>query len=216
MIAQRLAAPATEEQIKEAVHFIQAKNAAKLVTGAQLVRQGWEAFAQELYAKDSVTILTLREIPHFPIIAGLGAEGRLLVGKTESGNGVACLVPGSDCGFLPSEASFLAKVLAGLGVSAFFFTATGAALDSVVGSDAVVVIDDGYDFTTVRGCGVIPAAPGFATELRAFANSNELLVGSSPLKQGSFIQFPGPTFPTPTEQSWARDANADFIGKANL
>ena len=136
----------------------------------------------------------------------------MVVGENCKGNGVVCLIPGAEAGFLPCEAAFLVSLIKSLGVSTLFFGAVGASLKETTYS--VFILNDGVDVTTMRAC-ASDATPTEFLALEAF-NKNNLICNSDSFPTASYFQFTGPAPPTPAEQNFAVCGSADIIGISSL
>ncbi len=205
----------------EAAAYIQARISQKPAVGL-ILGSGLSPLAESI--ADGVRI-PYGEIPHFPVSTVEGHAGQLVIGQLA---GVpVCAMQGRFHfyeGYTPQQITFPVRVMRRLGAQTLIVTNAAGGLNPIFRSGDLMLIEDHLNFVGMAGHHPLygPNLPEFgprfpsmtkayAPELRALLleAANELQI---PVHRGVYAMVAGPSFETPAEVRFLRNAGADAVG----
>ncbi len=169
------------------------------------------------------TVIPYADLPGFPLSRSFGQENKLQIGELE-GVRIACL-KGRSHYFETGSAAGMAlplEVMAMLGVSTLMVTSTCGSVDADAYPGSLALVTDHINLS-----GMSPlhgASSEGSTFSLAKAYDERLLLrmkraalsAGVTLRDGVYMQFPGPTFETPAEVRMARMIGANMIGMSGV
>lgn len=205
----------------EAAAYIQARISQKPVIGL-ILGSGLSPLAESI--EDGVRI-PYGEIPHFPVSTVEGHAGQLVIGQLA---GVpVCAMQGRFHfyeGYTPQQITFPVRVMQRLGAGKLIVTNAAGGLNPAFRAGDLMLIEDHLNFVGMAGHHPLygPNLPEFglrfpsmtkayAPELCALllATADELQI---PVQRGVYAMVAGPSFETPAEVRFLRNAGADAVG----
>ncbi len=218
------------EQISIAADFIRnrlkIKDNASVASVAAVLGSGLGAFAQEVMEKSKSTVISYREIPHFPTSSIEGHGSRLVYGFI--GETPVLLMEGRvHCyeGYSAGKVVFPIRVLQALGVKSVVLTNAAGAIGDHLEVGDLMLIQDHINLTgdnPLLGPNDLRVGPRFFDMTEAYSKSLRELakkVGISqklPLKEGVYIGVLGPCYETPAEIRMFKTMGADAVGMSTV
>eukprot|EP01097_Dermamoeba_algensis_P009893 TRINITY_DN7120_c0_g1_i1.p1 TRINITY_DN7120_c0_g1~~TRINITY_DN7120_c0_g1_i1.p1 ORF type:complete len:915 (-),score=187.32 TRINITY_DN7120_c0_g1_i1:51-2558(-) len=213
-LPQPIAEPATEAQVEEAVGFVRKTFDKKTSQNVLVFPSSYES----LELVEDAHSITLKDIPHFPDVSLNAHCGRLSIGQIKGTKALIFIVSHLIFeGLAAEEATFIARVFKGIGVSRVFYSVLAGENKTTTLKGNVVLLQDCIDWTTIH--------PTIFT--RPTMIENQFLLDTAPLscddemgslfeKKGIYMHFPGPTSPTLGELNAASKLGANVTGTSTL
>jgi purine-nucleoside phosphorylase len=166
------------------------------------------------------------DLPHWPLSAVVGHEGRLVIG-TVKGRVIAALSGRSHMyeGHDPATVTFAVRVLALLGVKALILTNAAGGINLQFSAGALMVIDDHINLLGNNplvganderfGARFPDMTEVYSSRLRAIADAAGRAAGVT-LPHGVYVALLGPSYETPAEIRYLRSIGADAVGMSTV
>ena len=222
MLNPHLPSPSLEEQVQEALEFIQKKISIEPELG--LILGSGLGFLADHF-EDAITI-PYQEIPHFPLSTIVGHEGSLVVGTLE---GVRCVCMKGRVhyyeGYPMARLAFPVYVFRGLGVKTLLVTNAAGGVNPNFNVGDVMIIEDHINFlgdNPLRGPNLDRYGPRFPDMSygyeRKFMNlwDQEAEKMGVKLQRGVYAAMLGPSYETPAEIRMLHRIGADAVGMSTV
>lgn len=170
--------------------------------------------------------LDYKDIPYFPVSTVEGHAGKLVVGKIEGKNVMACQGRFHYYeGYNLNEVTYPVRIMQALGIKTLIVTNAAGGINKSYNPGDIMVIEDHINLigeNPLRGKNEKELGPRFPdmTEaydkgLRNLANraANEL---DLTLQKGVYAGFSGPSYETPAEIRFLRTIGADAVGMSTV
>ncbi|TFK29467.1 inosine guanosine and xanthosine phosphorylase family protein [Coprinopsis marcescibilis] len=184
--------------------------------------------------RDTV-IIPYGTIPGFSNSTVPGHKSALAFGRLGSGNGVPVVAMLGRFhpyeGHSMSSVVFPVRVMAQLGVKDLIITNAAGSLNPSIPVGTIVIIHDHIALPNLTGMNpllgpqrspnhlrFLPLSDAYSFELRrlAFLAANKLNLDDSALAEGTYAWVSGPTYETPAEGRFLRNAGADVVGMSTI
>lgn len=210
------------DEVQEAAAVVRGKVATPPKV-ALILGSGLGAYADKL---ERATAIDYGDIPHFPRSHVQGHRGRLVLGER---CGVACVAMQGRAhmyeGHSAATVSFPARVMIALGAKILIVTNAAGGLDPSWPAGTLMLIRDHIDMLRdhpLRGPNDERLGPRFPDMTRAYDEELRGIVRqvagrqSVPLKEGTYVAMPGPTYETPAEVRMLQTIGAQATGMSTV
>lgn len=172
------------------------------------------------------TVISYREIPHFPLSTAPGHAGRLLVGRL-AGQPVAVLAGRAHLyeGYAADQVVLPVRVLHALGAKTLIITNAAGGVNYQFQPGTLMVITDHINLSgrnplvgpneTALGPRFPDMSTAYSARLRELARRAAAAVGV-PVVEGVYLGLLGPSYETPAEIRMARLLGADAVGMSTV
>ncbi|AET66741.1 purine nucleoside phosphorylase I, inosine and guanosine-specific [Desulfosporosinus orientis DSM 765] len=209
-------------KLTEARSYLMEKISTKPELGI-ILGSGLGAFAELIQEK---TVISYKEIPHFPISTVEGHAGQLVFGKVENRSVVA--MQGRFHyyeGYNMQEVTFPVRVMQTLGVAGLIVTNAAGGINPEFRPGDLILIKDHLNFmgeNPLRGANLSDLGPrfpdlsdGYNTEWRQKALAITEDYGIRP-QEGVYAAMSGPSYETPAEIRHLHVVGADMVGMSTV
>ena len=209
------------QEYDAAAVYIRARIAQQPAVGL-ILGSGLSPLAESI--EESVRI-AYAEIPHFPISTVEGHAGQLVIGQLA---GVTlCAMQGRFHfyeGYTPQQITFPVRVMQRLGVQTLIVTNAAGGLNRSFQAGDLMLIEDHLNFVGMAGNHPLygPNLSAFGLRFPSMTRTysprlRALLLETAaelqiPVQQGVYAMVAGPSFETPAEVRFLRNAGADAVG----
>ena len=189
---------------------------------ALVLGSGLGAFAKHI---ETVQTMKFDEIPGFPVSTVEGHAGRFVFGYCE---GVPVAVMEGRVhmyeGYTPQEAVLPIRLMRLLGAKVLFLTnAAGGIQDGMQPGDFMLITDHISSFvpSPLRGENLDELGVRFPDMSEIYSKRLNALIRKTaakydiPLKEGVYVQTPGPAYESPAEIRMFRELGADAVGMSS-
>ncbi len=215
----------TIQQIDEATNFIRSKIAIQPEV-ALILGSGLGALADAI---ESPTIISTKEIPHWPVSTVVGHEGRLVIGELE-GKKIMVLQGRSHYyeGYSMGQVTLPIRVMQRMGIATLILTnAAGAINPDYVPGDLMVITDHIALIgmagpNPLRGPNLEEFGPRFPDMSQVYDRALVALAKETAAEndivcqQGVYVCLSGPSFETPADLRFMLAIGADAVGMSTV
>jgi purine-nucleoside phosphorylase len=174
-------------------------------------------------------LIPYRQLPHWPVSTVIGHEGRLVIGRLA--DQVVMTMQGRSHfyeGYSMAQVTLPVRVMQRLGIKILIITNAAGAVNQDFKAGEVMLITDHINlmgmtgFNPLRGPNLSEFGPRFPDmsipydrELREFAQRVAEDNGVQ-LRQGVYVGLSGPSFESPADLRFLRNAGADAVGMSTV
>lgn len=165
------------------------------------------------------------QIPHFPVSTVEGHAGQLVIGQLAGAQ--VCAMQGRFHfyeGYTPQQITFPVRVMQRLGVGNLIVTNAAGGLNPAFRAGDMMLIEDHLNFVGMAGNNPLygPNVDAFGLRFPSMTKAYSprlctLLLAAAdeldiPVQRGVYAMVAGPSFETPAEVRFLRNAGADAVG----
>ncbi len=175
---------------------------------------------------EDATVISYKDIPHFPMTNVIGHAGRMVIGKL-NGVKVICMQGRFHFyeGYDMKIVSMPVRVMKLLGIRSLIVTNAAGGVNREFDEGTLMVIDDFINFmgdNPLTGANIEEFGTRFPDMTLALDNKLKKLAFETAeelnihLKKGVYMSFRGPNYETPAEIHFAEVVGADAVGMSTV